>query len=117
MRLSILFVLFISFPNAYSQNLEHTLEDRVLALEGAFATLDTQIQARTTTGAGSLAQSVAGLAVDRRIDELARQVEGLTRQLATLQRQLEQANRDAAAATREAAAARRDARDALLRVH
>ena len=117
MRLIHLFhiVILLSFSNTYSQDLDNDLEDRVRALESTVASLDTQIQARTTTGAGSLGQSVAGLAVERRIDELARQVEGLTRQVTTLQRQLEQASRDAAAAAREAAAARRDARDALLR--
>ena len=68
------------------------------ALEGAVASLDTRIQARTTTGAGSLGQSVAALEADRRIEELARQVEGLNRQVAALQRQLEQVNREAVAA-------------------
>ncbi len=118
MRLILLstIIVLLPFSNGSSQTLNDSLEDRIGVLEGIVASLDTQLQARTTTGAGSLGQSVAGLAVERRIDELARQVEGLTRQVTTLQRQVEQANREAATAAREAAAARRDARDALLRV-
>lgn len=106
-------LFFISI--GYTQDLNNNLEERIRDLEGAVAALDTRLQARTTTGAGSLATSVAGLSMQGRVDDLARQVESLTRQVSTLQRQVEQAGREAASAAREADAARRDARDALSR--
>lgn len=111
----VLFIVYFVFSNAYTQDLNNNLEERIRVLESAIASLDTRLQTRTTSGAGSLDTSVEGLALQRRVDDLARQVESLSRQVTTLQRQAEQAGRDAAAATREAEAARRDARDALMR--
>lgn len=108
-------VVFVVFSNGYSQDLNNDLEDRIGALESAVATLDTRLQTRTTTGAGSLAPSVAGLSVQSRLDDLTRQVQSLNRQVVMLQRQVEQASREAALAIRGAEAAQRDARDALSR--
>ena len=114
-RLVIAIAFFLFLSNSYAQNSDNDLEDRLRSLEAAVATLDTRLATRTTTGAGSLDRSVAGLSVQRRIDDLERQVESMTRQMSTLQRQVEQAGRDASSAIREAEAARRDARDALMR--
>ncbi len=114
-RLILTIALFLFLSNAYSQNLDSDIEDRIRTLEASVASLDTRLEARTTAGSGSLDSSVAGLSVQRRIDGLQRQVESLTRQVEALQRRVEQAGRDAAGAIREAEAARRDARDALAR--
>jgi len=114
-RLAIAIAFFLFLSNSYAQIPDDDLEDRIRSLEAAVAMLDTRFATRTTTGAGSLDSSVAGLSVQRRIDDLERQVESLARRMTTLQRQVEQAGRDASSAIREAEAARRDARDALMR--
>ncbi len=115
---AILFVpLFalLPFSSGFPQNADSDVADRLRMLESSVASLETLLDIRTTSGAGSLDTSEAGLGAQRRIDNLERQVRELTRQMATIQRQVDQAGRDAAAAAREAAAARRDARDALMR--
>ncbi len=115
LRFVLAFVICLIFSVGHAQDTNNDIEDRLRAIEAEVATLDTRLATRTTSGSGSLDTSVAGLSVQRRVDDLARRVEDLSRQLTTLQRLVEQAGRDAASATREAQAARRDARDALMR--
>jgi uncharacterized protein YceH (UPF0502 family) len=79
---------------------------RLAALEMQVASLDTRLNARTTSGISSVAPSGSDLAAQRRIDTLERQVSELRRLVSDMGRQVD-------AARREAADARREVRNAL----
>jgi uncharacterized protein YceH (UPF0502 family) len=82
---------------------------RLAALEMQVASLDTRLNARTTSGISSVAPSGSDLAAQRRIDTLERQVSELRRLVSDMGRQVD-------AARREAADARREVRNALSTV-
>lgn len=93
-----------------------SVEERLAALESTVAGLDTRLDARTTTGAGSLGNADRGLDVSGRVRELERELAALRADLQRVQRQAEAATREAAEARRSAMAAERLAQQAASRI-
>lgn len=114
-RLFALLILYL--PAIYAQDLESTEDvgERLARLESAVATLETQLLARTTTGAGSLGRDSAGLDMTGRVDRLEQRIERLTLDLQRMTQQVDSAAREASEARRAAQTAERTARDAMMR--
>lgn len=89
-----------------------TLEERVRALESAFATLDTRV-ARQPSRTGTTGES--DIALSGRITELERAVERLASDVQRAERLADNASRAASEAQRAATSAQQAARDAAMR--
>jgi hypothetical protein len=101
-------------PAAFAQaDDEMTLEERVLALERAYASLDTRFNARTSSGIG--AESSQSISMERRVTQLENLLNRMTTDVQRLERAAESAMREASQARREAQTAERIARDASMR--
>ena len=102
---------------SYAQDLDpnEDVEERVARLESAVASLETQLLARTTTGAGSLGRDSAGLEMTGRVDRLEQRIERLALDVQRMTQQIDSAAREASEARRAAQTAERTARDAMLR--
>jgi hypothetical protein len=95
-------------PAAFAQ-----AEERVLALERAYASLDTRFNARTSSGIG--AESSQSISMERRVTQLENLLNRMTTDVQRLERAAESAMREASQARREAQTAERIARDASMR--
>jgi hypothetical protein len=91
-----------------------TLQERVVHLEAAVATLETRTGVQSARpadlGIGETALGLAG-----RVDALERALERLAADVQRIERAVDNAARDAADARREAGAAQQAARDAAMR--
>jgi hypothetical protein len=93
--------------------LEQPIEDRVLALEMAVATINSRMQAGVTS---SLTNGVQDNSLARRLSELETRLDRLAGDLQRVERSAEMAMSEATQAKREASNAERVARDASLLV-
>ena len=91
-----------------------TLQERVTELEATVATLETRF-GLDTTRPSNLGTGESGLALAGRVDALERSLEQLARDVMRVERLADNAARDAAQAQREAMAAQQAARDAAMR--
>lgn len=104
--------IIVSVGYAQNRETELTAEERLERLEAQLVAVETRLEARTRSGAGSLASSDRGIEIATRVDALERRMDTLANELNRASRQAEQALRQAAQADRTAARAHDLARDA-----
>jgi hypothetical protein len=91
-----------------------TLQERVTALEANVASIETRFGIQSARPS-NLGTGESGLALAGRVDALERTLEQLARDVQRVQNLADNAARDAAQAQREAMAAQQAARDAAMR--
>jgi len=100
---------------AFGQDDGSSIEERVLVLERAVATLDTQLQLRTSTS-GPEDRISRDFNLEMRLSDIERLVQQLGNDMQDLQRQASNAAQAASQAQRDARMAQQMARDAQNRI-